>query len=78
MEISIISDIFTVFLLALQRLGTIQPGFFATVLPHMVGEPRPSMIDATVKTILWLSYRKTNMSLEDTLTFLGVRYDIDF
>ena len=49
MEISIISDIFTVFLLALQRLERILPGFFATMLPHMVGKPRPSMIDATVK-----------------------------
>ena len=52
MEISLITDIFTVFLLALLRLGRILPGFFATMLPHMVGEPRPSMIDATVKTIL--------------------------
>ena len=26
--------------------------FFATVLPHMVGKLRPSMIDATVKIIL--------------------------
>ena len=52
MEISIISDIFTVFLLALQRLGRILPGFFAIVLPHMVGDPGPSMIDATVKEIL--------------------------
>ena len=78
MEISIISDIFTVFLLALLRLGRILPGFFATVLPYMVGKPRPSMIDATVKEILWPSYRKANMSLEDTLTFLGVRFDIDF
>ena len=52
MEISIISDIFTVFLLALLRLGRILLGFFATVLLHMVGKPRPSMIDATVKEIL--------------------------
>ena len=53
MEISIISDIFTVFLLVLQRLGRIHPGFFATMLPHMVGKPIPSrVIDATVKTIL--------------------------
>ena len=52
MEISIISNIFTVFLLALLRLGRILPGFFATVLPHMVGKPRPSMIYATVKEIL--------------------------
>ena len=52
MEISIIFDIFTVFLLALLRLGRILPGFFATVLPHMVGKPRPSMTDATVKEIL--------------------------
>ena len=52
MEISIISDIFTVFLLALLRLGRILPGFFATILSHMVGELRPSMIDATVKIIL--------------------------
>ena len=58
MEISIIFDIFTVFLLALLRLGRILPGFFATVLPHMVGKPRP-------------------MSLEDTLTFLGVRFDLE-
>ena len=78
MEISIISDIFTVFLLALLRLGRILPGFFVTVLPHMAGKSGPSIIDATVKEILWPSYRKTNMSLEDTLTFLGVRFDIDF
>ena len=52
MKISIISDIFTVFLLALLRLGRILPGFFATMLPHMVGKPRSSMVDATVKTIL--------------------------
>ena len=52
MEISIISGIFTVFLLALLRLGRILPGFFATVLPHMVGKPRPSMIAVTVKEIL--------------------------
>ena len=52
MEISIISGIFTVFLLALLRLGWTPPGFFATVLPHMVGKSRPSMIDATVKEIL--------------------------
>ena len=51
MEISLISDIFTVFLLALLRLGRILPGFFATMLPHMVGEAKPSMIDATVKII---------------------------
>ena len=37
MEISIISDIFNVFLPALLRLGRILPGFFATVLPQMVG-----------------------------------------
>ena len=78
MEISIISGIFTVFLLALLRLGGILPGFFATMLPPMVGKSRPFMIDATVKEILWPSYRKANMSLEDTLTFLGVRFDIDF
>ena len=52
MEISIISGIFTVFLLVLLRLRRILPGFFATVLPHMVGEPRPFMIDATGKEIL--------------------------
>ena len=52
MEIGLITDIFTVFLLALLRLGRILPGFFATMLPHMVGEPRPSTIDATVKIIL--------------------------
>ena len=52
MEISLICNIFTVFLPALVRLGRILPGFFATVLPYMVGEPRNSMIDATVKIIL--------------------------
>ena len=52
MEISITSVIFTVFLLALLRLGRILLGFFATVLLYMVGKPRPSMIDATVKEIL--------------------------
>ena len=52
MEISIISDIFTVFLLEFLRLGRILPGFFVTVLPHMVGKATPSMIDATVKEIL--------------------------
>ena len=52
MEISIISGIFTVFLPTLLRLGGILPGFFAIVLPYMVGTTRPSMIDATVKTIL--------------------------
>ena len=52
MEISIISDIFTVFLLTLLRLERILPGFFATVQPHMVGKPRPSMMDAMVKRIL--------------------------
>ena len=52
MEISIIFDIFTVFLLALLRLGRILPGFFVTVLPHTVGKPIPSMRDATVKEIL--------------------------
>ena len=52
MEISIISDIFTVFLLALLRLGRILPGFFATVLPYMVGKQNPSMIAVTVKEIL--------------------------
>ena len=77
MEISIISEIFTVFSLALLRWGRILPGFFVTVLPHMVGELRPSIIDATVKKILRPSYRKTNMPLEDTLTFLEVRFDID-
>ena len=49
MEIGLISDIFTVFLPRLLRLGRILPGFFATMLPHMVGDPRPSTIDATVK-----------------------------
>ena len=52
MEISIISDIFTVFLPALLRLGRILPGFFATVLPYMVGKPRPSMIAVAGKEIL--------------------------
>ena len=52
MEISIIFDIFTVFLLVLLSLGRILPGFFVTVPPHMVGKPRSSMIDATVKEIL--------------------------
>ena len=52
MEISIIFDIFTVFFLAFLRLGRILPDFFVTLLPHMVGNLRPSMIDATVKEIL--------------------------
>ena len=52
MEISIICNIFTVFLPALLRLGRILLGFFATMLPHMVGQQRPSMINATVKEIL--------------------------
>ena len=52
MDISLITDIFTVFLLTLLRLGRILPGFFATMLPHMAGEPRSSTIDATVKEIL--------------------------
>ena len=52
MEISIISDILTVFLLALLGLGRILPGFVATMPPHMVGKPRPSMIAVTVKEIL--------------------------
>ena len=78
MEISIISDISTVFLLALLRLGRILPGFFATMLHHMVGKLRSAIIDVTVTEILWPSYRKANMSLEDTLTFLGVRFGIDF
>ena len=52
MEISITSDIFTVFLLALLRLGRILLGFFATVLLYKVGKARTSMIDATVKEIL--------------------------
>ena len=78
MEISIISSVCTVFFPALLRLGRILPGFFATVLPYMVGKQNPSMIAVTVKEILWPSYRKANMSLEDTLTFLGVRIQIDF
>ena len=52
MEISITSYIFSVFLLALLRLGRILLGFFATVLLYTVGKPRPSIIDATVKEIL--------------------------
>ena len=52
MEISIISDIFTVFLLALLRLGRILPGFFATVLPHMVGPTKSSTKNVIVKEIL--------------------------
>ena len=52
MEIRIISDIFTVFLLALLRLGQILPGFFATVLPHMVGDLAPSIMAVTIKEIL--------------------------
>ena len=74
MEISIISSIFTVFLLALLGLGRILPGFFATMLPHMVGKPIPSIVNATVKIILLPSYRMTNMSLEDIVTFPGVRF----
>ena len=77
MEIRIISDIFTVFLLALLRLGRILPGFFATVLPHMAGVKQSSTKNVIIKEILSPSYRKANMSLEDTLTFLGVRFYID-
>ena len=78
MEISIISDIFTVSLLVLLRLGRILPGFFATVVPHMVGVTQSSTKNVIIKEILSPSYRKANMSLEDTLTFLGVRIQIDF
>ena len=52
MEISIISDIFTVFLLALLRLRRILPGAFATVLPQMVGNLTPSIMAVTIKEIL--------------------------
>ena len=52
MEISIISVIFTVFLLALLRWGRILPGFFATVLPQMVGVLAPSIMAVTIKEIL--------------------------
>ena len=78
MEISIICNIFTVFLPALPRLGRILPGFFATVLPHMVGVTQSSTKNVIIKEILSPSYRKAKMSLEDTLTFLGVRIHIDF
>ena len=77
MEISIISDIFTVFLLALLRLGRILPGFFATMLPHMAGVKQSSTKNVIIKTILSPSYGKDHTSLEDTLTFPGVRFDID-
>ena len=52
MEISIIYDIFTVFLLALLRLGRILPGFFATVLPYMVGLTQSSTKNVIIKEIL--------------------------
>ena len=52
MEISIISVIFTVFLLTLLRLGRILPGAFATVLPQMVGHLAPSTMAVTIKEIL--------------------------
>ena len=52
MEISIISVIFTVFLLALPRLRRILPGAFATVLTQMVGHLPPSIVAVTVKEIL--------------------------
>ena len=52
MEISIISDIFTVFLLALLRLGRILPGFFATVVPLMVGVTQSSTKNVIIKEIL--------------------------
>ena len=48
MEISIISSVCTVFFPALLRLGRILPGFFATVLPYMVGKQNPSMIAVTI------------------------------
>ena len=51
MEISIISDIFTVFLPALLRLGRILPGF-ATVLPQMVGVTQSSTKNVIIKEIL--------------------------
>ena len=76
MEISIISDIFSVFLLA--RLGRILPGFFAIVLRYMVGVTQSSTKNVIIKEILSLSQRKDHMSLEDTLTFIGVRFYIDF
>ena len=52
MEISIISDIFNVFLPALLRLGRILPGFFATVLPQMVGVTQSSTKNVIIKEIL--------------------------
>ena len=52
MEISIISVIFTVLLLALLRLRRILPGAFATVLPQMVGNLTPSIMAVTIKEIL--------------------------
>ena len=52
MEISIISGIFTVFLLALLRLRRILPDAFATVLPQMVGKLAPSIQAVTIKEIL--------------------------
>ena len=78
MEISIISDIFTVFLPALLRLGRILPGFFATVLPQMVGVTQSSTKNVIIKEILSPSQGKDHTSLEDTLSFLGVRFYIDF
>ena len=52
MEMSIISNIFTVFLLALLRLGKILPGFFATVLPYMVGVTQSSTKNVIIKEML--------------------------
>ena len=52
MEITITSDIFTVFLLALLRLGRILTGFFATALPYMGGLTQSSTKNVIIKEIL--------------------------
>ena len=52
MEINIICNIFTVFLLALLRLGRIILGFFATMLPQMVGVTQSSTHNVILKGIL--------------------------
>ena len=52
MEISIICNIFTVFLPAHLTSGRIILGFFATVLPKMVGVTQSSTKNVILKGIL--------------------------
>ena len=52
MEISTICNIFTVFLPGLPRSGRIILGFFATVLPRMVGVTQSSTKNVILKGIL--------------------------